>query len=246
MTQDTISVRRWQELYRAGAFASDDEDIRKLAGRSDFYEPLTDRRVQSLVKLAMGVTHPFILDSYSVYFVEHRPGEGPRFGSVCFFPITGRWDKSFFSVELDSPFNRGKWGLHTGRYGEGAPEYECGHIRRMLRYIHTMAHEAEHNIKPAFIAEKEAVEQFLFESNRLTRGSVRREGEHSYSFLDRDDGRRKMVHVVRSWEDVPSECVAAAAKEIKGLYVYCPEDAKGPLPEKVEAPKKSQKKEVER
>ena len=244
MTQDTISVRRWQELYRAGAFASDDEDIRKLAGWSDFYEPLTDRRVQSLVKLAMGVTHPFILDSYSVYFVEHRPGEGPRFGSVCFFPITGRWDKSFFSVELDSPFNRGKWGLHTGRYGEGAPEYECGHIRRMLRYIHTMAHEAEHNIKPAFIAEKEAVEQFLFESNRLTRGSVRREGEHSYSFLDRDDGRRKMVYVVRSWEDVPSECVTAAAKEIKGLYVYCPEDTKGP--EKVGAPKKSQKKEVER
>ena len=116
----------------------------------------------------------------------------------------------------------------------------------MLRYIHTMAHEAEHNIKPAFIAEKEAVEQFLFESNRLTRGSVRREGEHSYSFLDRDDGRRKMVYVVRSWEDVPSECVAAAAKEIKGLYVYCPEDTKGPLPEKVEAPKKSQKNEVER
>ena len=38
----------------------------------------------------------------------------------------------------------------------------------------------------------------------------------------------------------------AAAKEIKGLYVYCPEDTKGPLPEKVEAPKKSQKKEVER
>ena len=75
---------------------------------------------------------------------------------------------------------------------------------------------------------------------------LRREGEHSYSFLDRDDGRRKMVYVVRSWEDVPSECVAAAAKEIKGLYVYCPEDTKGPLPEKVEAPKKSQKKEVER
>lgn len=246
MTQDVISVRRWQELYRAGAFASDDDDVRKLAGWTDFYEPLTDRRVQSLAKLAMGVTHPFILDRYSVYFVEHRPGEGPRFGSVCFFPITGRWDESFFSVELDSPFTREKWGLHTGRYGEGAPEYECGHIRRMLRYIHTMAHEVEHNIKPAFMAEKEAAEQFLFESNRLIRGTVRREGEHGYSFWDEKSNSRKALLVVRSLSDISPEAWTIRSRKIDGLYVYCLEDAVGPLYEKTEAPKKSQKKEVER
>lgn len=246
MTQDTISVRRWQELYRASTFASDDEDVRNLAGWSDFYEPLTDRRVQSLVKLAMGITHPFILDSYSVYFVEHRPGEGPRFGSVCFFPITGRWDKSFFSVELDSPFNRGKWGLHTGRYGEGAPEYECGHIRRMLRYIHTMAHEVEHDIKPAFIAEKEAVEQFLFESNRLVRGSVRREGEHGYSFWDERSNSRKTLLVVRSLSDIPPETQTIRSREIDGLYVYCLEDAGILLSDPLQQPRKPARKGVER
>jgi hypothetical protein len=93
-------------------------------------------------------------------------------------------------------------------------------------------------------SEKRSVEYIMHRPAIRPSRALRREGEHSYSFLDRDDGRRKMVYVARSWENVPSECVVAAAKEIKGLYVYCPEDTKGP--EKVEAPKKSQKKEVER
>ena len=117
----------------------------------------------------------------------------------------------------------------------------------MTRYIDKMAQELEQGIMPAFLIEKEAAVEYIQRRPVIYPSSaLRREGEHSYSFLDRNDGRRKMVYVVRSWEDVPSECVAAAAKEIKGLYVYCPEDTKGPLPEKVEAPKKSQKKEVER
>ena len=32
MTQDRISVRQWQELYRAGAFEKDNEQTRELAG----------------------------------------------------------------------------------------------------------------------------------------------------------------------------------------------------------------------
>lgn len=110
-----------------------------------------------------------------------------------------------------------------------------------------MAHEAEHNIKPAFVVEKEAVEQFLLESIRLTRGSVRREGEHGYSFLDRDDGCRKMIHVFRSLEEIPPDVKASGAREINGLYIYCPEDAEDPRSERTEGPQKfHMKKEVER
>ena len=101
MTSEGLSVRQWQELYRAGAFAQDDRDIRKLAGWDDFYQPLGDRKVQALAKLVMDITHPFILDEYRVYFVEHWPGQGPKYGSVCFDPLKGKWSERMFSVDLD-------------------------------------------------------------------------------------------------------------------------------------------------
>lgn len=242
-----ISVRQWQELYRTGAFAQDDSDARELAGWDDFDDPLADRKVQALAKLVMGITHPLILDEYRVYFVEHHPGEGPRYGSVCFRPTTGELSKRMFSIDLNCPFSRKKWALSTMRYGEGEAEFECGHIRSMIRYIHTMAGELEQGIKPAFWPEMEAAKQFAFEylpgCGHLV---LRREGEHSYSTWDRITGRRVTLHVSHKPEDAPPGFQAQDAVPVCGLYVFPQKDSER-APEIVAASKKkSQKKGVER
>ncbi len=244
---DEITVRQWQELYRAGAFVQDDSDVRELAGWTDFYDPLANRKVQALAKLVMGITHPLILDKYRVYFVEHEPGEGPRHASVCFDPLTGEWSKRMFSVGLGGPLNREKWALFTQRYGEGEAEFECGHIRRMIHYIHAMAGELQQDIKPAFWPEMEAAQQFVF--TRLP-GCVylvlRREGEHSYSTWERTTGRRVTLHVARRPEDAPPGFQAQDAVPVCGLYVFPQkDDEKSPQIAAV-SKKKSHKKEAER
>lgn len=232
---DKITVRQWQEQYRSGAFAQEDEKTKGLAGWSDFDCPQDDRNVQALVKLVMGITHPLILDEYHIYFVEHRPNQGPRYGSVCFDPLTGKWNERMFSVDLDCPFSREKWGLYTRRYGEGEPEFECGNIRRMLRYIHTMAHELEYGIDPPFWEEKKAAEQFVFERGCYGSVVLHREGEHSYSYWDLRTDSRKVVHV---GTNAPSGSQTSGGEEINGLYVY-----EGPfLPARQQTAKKSQKK----
>ena len=71
--------------------------------------------------------------------------------------------------------------------------------------------------------------------------ALRREGEHSYSFLDRDDSRRKIVHVARSLKDVPPDFQASRTMQIRGLYVYCPEDAGKALSAPEKTANKSQK-----
>ena len=218
---DELSVRQWQELYRAGAFEKDDDEMRRTAGWNDFNDPLGNRKVQTLAKLVMGVDHPFILERYYVYFVEHRPGQGPRYGSACFHPLEEKWSKGVFSVDLDCPFNRQKWALFTWRYGEGEAEFECGHVRDMLRYIHVMAGELEQGVKPTFWPEKEAAQQYAFEHIPLCGHTIpRREGEHSYSVWDQVTDSRITLHVTRDPGDAPPGFQAQDAVPICGLYVF--------------------------
>ena len=157
MIQNKISVRQWQEMYRAGIFHQDAFHIPEQAGWDDFYDPLNNKGLQNLSKLAMSITHPFVLDNYHVYFLHHTPGVGPMFGCAYFDLLSEDRTKKVFFVALDSPHERKKWALMTRRYGDGAPEFESSNIRSMSRYINSMAHELEQDIHPAFIAEKQAV-----------------------------------------------------------------------------------------
>ncbi len=245
---DEISVRQWQELYRAGVFAQDDGDAMELAGWADFYDPLANRKVQALAKLVMGITHPFILDEYRVYFVDHQPGQGSRYASVCFQPLTGKWNERMFSIDLDCPFNREKWALFTQRYGEGEAEFECGHIRRMIRYIHAMAGELEQGIKPAFWPEMEAARQFVFTHlPSCVYRVLRREGEHSYSTWERATDRRITLHVTCRPEDAPPGFQAQDAVPVCGLYVFPQKDGeKAPEIAAASRKKSHKKKEAER
>lgn len=222
--RDNISVRQWQELYRAGGFEKTDPGTLGMAGWSDFHLCLENRRLPGLVKMALSITHPFVLDNYHVYFVGHTPAAGPEYSSACFAPLAGRPFQLRFSVDLDSPFQREKWALFTQRYGEGEAEAVFSNVRSLIRYIHTMAHELEHDIKPAFWEEAAAAKQFLFEHDGLVPGALRREGKHRYSCWIRGTNARRFIHVVRHPEDIPSEFRDGGAVLINGMFVCCSED----------------------
>ena len=53
----------------------------------------------------------------------------------------GERDGKYFVVSLDSPHERMKWALVTERYGYDAPEFECGNVRDMVKYINAIAPE---------------------------------------------------------------------------------------------------------
>ena len=90
-------------------------------------------------------------------------------------------------------------------------------------------------------SEKRSVEYIMHRPAIRPSRALRREGEHSYSFLDRDDGRRKTVHVAHCLKDVPPDFQASRTMQIRGLYVYCPEDAERPLSTPEKTANKSQK-----
>lgn len=85
---DELSVRQWQELYRAGAFEKDNEQTRELAGWGEVDDPLNNWRMKKLSRLVLAVTHPFILDNYRVFFSVGQPNVGHKYGFVCFYPDT--------------------------------------------------------------------------------------------------------------------------------------------------------------
>lgn len=229
MTSDELSVRQWQEQYRTGAFASKDTAVQRAAGWWDWhcrYDALAGR-LKKIAPVVTGIKEAFILDNYSIWFANVRsPGRKAVFDRVQFEPLGSGHSGRIFRIDYGNPSEPEKWMLYTERFGFAAPEYGCAHAREMVEYISNMAHELEQSIRPPFLEEKAAAVGYIVGRNVLYPSkALRREGEHSYSFLDRDDGRRKTVHVARSLKDVSPDFEASRFKVINGLYVYCPEDA---------------------
>lgn len=223
MIPSAPTVRQWQTMYRAGAFEHEDDDTLALAGWSDFYTPLSDWRVRTLSQMVLNLTHPFILDNYHVYFVEHSPCQGPRYASACFNILGTGWDERQFSVDLNCPFQWERWALFTQRYGEGQAEHEFSGVRSLTHYIHTMADELEQGVKPSFFAERSAAEQLLFQLGYERFALPSREGEQSYHFWIPGTDERKTVYVARCLENAPPGFQVDKAVLIDGLYVYSPE-----------------------
>lgn len=245
---EKLSVRQWQERFRAGAFDSKDTAVQREAGWWDWrcrYDALAGR-LRKIAPVVTGIKASFVLDNYSVWFANVRsPGRKAVYDRVQFEPLVEIHSGKMFRVDLCDPNEPEKWTLYTERFGFSAPEFGCAHAREMVEYIHTLAHELEQGIRPAFLDEKAAaVEYILHRPVLYPSRALRREGEHSYSFLDRDDGRRKTVHVTQNLKDVPPES-ASRVRESGGLYVYCPEDAEVPEPQKA-SKKPSKRKERER
>nr|WP_300838671.1 hypothetical protein [uncultured Acetatifactor sp.] len=245
MKPEGISVRQWQELYRAGAFDDKDVIVQRQAGWWDWqchWDALAGR-LKRIAPVVTGIKEPIILDNYSIWFANVRsPGRKAVHDHVQFEPLGDKSNEKIFRVEFGDPNVPDKWALYTNRFSLDAPEYGCARVRDMVQYISTMACELEQGILPSFLDEKRAAVDYVL--NRPTIYSsraLRREGEHSYSFLDRDDGYRKTVHVAHSLKDVPPDFQASRTMQIRGLYVYCPEDTEEFLSTPRRAANKSQK-----
>lgn len=252
MSSDEITVRQWQENYRTGAYRSKDVDIQRGAGwwnwncRNDALAG----RLRLIAPVIMKLNEPFILDHYCVWFVNEGKWREAIYDSVRFEPLDGGPDDvKFFKVDFRNPKEPDKWTLYTKRFGLHSPEFGCGHVDEMVTYIVGLARELEQGVRPPFLDEKAAaVKYIMFRDTVHPSRALRREGEHSYSFLDWDDGRRKTVHVIASLEDAPPGFQAEESIQINGFYVSCPEEAQKAVEITPISKKKSQKKksEVER
>ena len=141
--RDEISVRQWQEQFKAGAFNSSDLATQCKAGWYDWF--CQDRalagRLTKIGQVVMGITDPFILDNYSVWFQNNCPMSGPLYDDVRFEPLNGERDGKYFMVTLDSPHEKSRWVLYTERSGFKKPEFECENVRQMLRHINQLGRE---------------------------------------------------------------------------------------------------------
>ena len=246
---DEIPVRQWQEKFRAGAFLAQDKYTQCAAGWYDWFcqDHALAGRLKKIGRVVMGITDPFILDNYYVWFKNNCPLNGPLYDDARFEPLSGSRDGKYFVISLDSPHERMKWALTTERYGFYAPEFDCQNIREMIRYVNRIGPELQKGFIPPFIAEKNAVTAYARQRGEPEGLRIYRDGNHYYSYTSWKDQLKRTVMAAASLEDVPAGFVSEQAHSIKGMYVYCPEDAGIPLPApEMAADKAPKRKEVER
>lgn len=140
---DKMSVRQWQEKFRAGAFDAKDRYTQCMAGWYDWFcqDNALAGRLKKIGRVVMGVTDPFILDNYYVWFKNNCPVAGPLYDDVRFEPLSGERDGKYFVVAMDSPHEKSKWVLYTERHGFEKPEYECGDLRHMVLKVNQLGQE---------------------------------------------------------------------------------------------------------
>ena len=134
---ENISVRQWQGIYRLGAFDSKDRATQCEAGWYDWFcrdESLAGR-LKKIAPVVMGITDPFILDNFYVWFKNNCPLNGSLYDDVRFEPLSGERDGKYFLVIKDSPHEKAKWVLYTERYGFEEPEFQCSSVREMTKRL---------------------------------------------------------------------------------------------------------------
>ena len=241
---DELSVRQWQEKFRAGAFNAQDRYTQCEAGWYDWFcqDHALAGRLKKIGKVVMGITDPFILDNYYVWFKNNCPMNGPLYDDVRFEPLSGERDGDYFVVALDSPHERMKWVLYTERFGYDAPEFECANIRDMTKYINGIAKELELKTEPDFVLEKRVAATYFAKWDGKGPAYVRREDEHTYTCCSQVDRRIWTVQVAPGAEQAPPGFDMGKAEKISGLYVYSADAPE--QPRQVETRRKPPRKKV--
>lgn len=226
-----MSVRQWQERFRAGDFNSRDLSVQCEAGWFDWFcrNDALAGRLKKLSSAVLGIKAPFILDNYYVWFKNNCPMAGPLYDDVRFEPLSGEREGKYFVVTLDCPHELAKWVLYTERYGYDAPEFCSGNVRDMVQYINSIAAELEQGIQPAFLLEKRAVSKYIFRHEGEHGIPVYRDGEHEFSYISRKDRQLRKVMVTDSMEALPPGYGAEQAERHGELYVFGVEP---PIPER--------------
>ena len=141
--REYYSVREWQKKFKSGAFENKHYTTQMYAGWHDWFcgDGALAGRLKRIAKVVTGITEPFILDNYYVWFKNNCPVSGPLYDDVRFEPLSSERDGKYFIVTKDSPHEKAKWVLHTERHGFDSPEYECGNVRDMIKYINNLGRE---------------------------------------------------------------------------------------------------------
>ena len=95
--------------------------------------------------MVTGITDPFILDNYYVWFKNNCPLHGPLYDDIRFAPLTedrGGHGK-YFLVTKDCLYEKAKWVQYTERYGLQEPEFQCANVREMIRYVNRLGPELD-------------------------------------------------------------------------------------------------------
>ena len=135
--EERISIREWQDRYRAGQYSSKERSVQCEAGWYDWFckdESLL-ARLQKLAPLVLGISEPAVLDNYYLWLKNNCPVKGPLYDDVRFEPLSGERNGRYFIVQLGSPWETHRWTIYTERRGFDEPEFGCNHVRDMVRYI---------------------------------------------------------------------------------------------------------------
>ena len=113
---DELSVRQWQEQFRAGAFDSKDTAVQREAGWWDWHcrEDAVAGRLKRIAPVVTGIKAPSLLDNYTVWFANVRStGRKAVYDRVQFEPLGGKCDGRIFRVDFGNPNEPEKWTLYT-------------------------------------------------------------------------------------------------------------------------------------
>ena len=112
---ENISVRQWQENFQAGAYHSSDFATQCKAGWYDWFceDNELASRLNELAEVVTGITDPFVLDNYYVWFKNNCPMMGDLYDDVRFEPLTGERNGKYFLVVKDCPYEQSRWVLYT-------------------------------------------------------------------------------------------------------------------------------------
>lgn len=217
-----MSVREWQKRFRAGDFSSRDRAVQCEAGWYDWFcrDDALAGRLKKISSVVLGITDPFILDNYYVWFKNNCPLSGPLYDDVRFEPLSGERDGKYFVVALDSPHELVKWTLFTERYGYDAPEFCCSNVREMTAYINNIAAELAQGFQPHFVQEKAAVGEYVRQHEGKDAYCIRREGEHLFTYQSSIDWNYRPVAVSTAPEDLPPGFSTEQAEKHEDLYVF--------------------------
>ena len=226
MTPETHSVRQWQEQFKAGFYDSPDIHTQCGAGWYDWF--CQDRalagRLKKIAKVVMGVTNPFILDNFYIWFKNNAQVAGPLYDDVRFEPISGERDGKYFLVTLDYTAVRAKWALFSERYGIGdletLPEFVCDNVRDMIRYVNKLGAELEQGAPGPLVTEKKAVADYIASQPDLKGFTdLHRIDAHTYSVFLARENRKEFIHATPTPAYAPPGFQAGQAVQINGFYV---------------------------
>lgn len=221
-----ISVRQWLEKYHTCLQGSKDFVAQFENDWCDsFFSDSNElrRRLSPFAKLVDAITEPYILDNYYIWFYEHdMPFSGKPYDDIRFDPLSGERNGQYFVVRLDCA-GRKKWSLFSERFDFSAPEFECGNVCGMAKYIDGMGRQFAQGIKPAFLLEKWAVERFIALQDGICDRVVYRAGEHRYHYQSSNNLKLRTAIVASASEKLPDNFPLEQAKEFRGILVWSPD-----------------------